>query len=130
MSQTEVQHIPMNLWGKDHWSTFAYIECICVDNKGVPSLDRMRCDPDAHPGLTNRGNLHNDKKYPTRLTGGQEVFDHDDWSCVEDMEREELLTWEGTGINPFFVMTKKGMEVAAKLREHKANGGNFSNFKL
>ena len=122
------EHIPMQRWGKDHWSTFAYIECRCVDHKGVPGRNQMRCDADVHPGLTNRANnTFPDSKHPTRLKDG-EVEGHDDWSCADDMEREGLLEWKGTGINPVFVLTKKGKEMAAKLRQHKADGGNFAAF--
>jgi hypothetical protein len=130
MSQTKTEHIPMSKWGRDHWSTLGYIECMCVDNKGVPGRDQMRCDPDVHPGLAGRGTGTTGKKYPTRLKDGEEVYGHDDWSCAEDMEREGLLEWNGTGIHPVFKLTEKGQKLAAKLRQYKADGGNFSNFKV
>ena len=123
--------IPVEMWGKDHWSTFAYIEVRCVDHKGQPDRQHMRCDVDLHPGLAphRRGfSDHTPKKYPTRLKGGVEVQDHDDWSCIDDMEEAGLLKWEGSGIYPIFVLTDKGKVVAGRLRAHKANGGNFAGF--
>lgn len=43
--------VPVEMWGKDHWSTFGYIETRCVDHDGVPDREHMRCDTDLHPGL-------------------------------------------------------------------------------
>lgn len=121
--------IPMEKWGKDHWSMLAYIESRCVDYKGVLDRDHVRCDPDVHPGLTNRGNaMSPSMRYPTRLRGGVQVTQHDDWSCAEDMEKAGLLKWEGTGIHPVFVLTDLGKRVAAQLRQHKMNGGKFADF--
>ena len=77
--------VPMAQWGKDHWSTFAYIETRCVDFDGVPCRDHMRCDLDRHPSLRHRGTSEN--KYPTRLKGGQERQDHDDWDCIDVVVR-------------------------------------------
>jgi hypothetical protein len=31
--------VPIELWGKDHWTTLAYIETRCVDYDGVPNHD-------------------------------------------------------------------------------------------
>jgi hypothetical protein len=124
------EHIPMEKWGKDHWSTLAYVECRCVDNKGVPNREHLRCDADIHPGLTNSANRSRPGvKYPTRLNNNSKVLAHDDWSCIKDMEREGLVEWNGTGINPVFKLTKKGHVVCAELRKHKADGGYFANFE-
>lgn len=121
--------IPTEKWGKDHWSCFAYIEHRVVDHLGIPDLRHMRSNPDIHPGLANPLPTSNGKKYPTRLNDGTKVEEHDDWSCVEDMEAAGLLTWEGTGINPMFVLTDEGHRVAAALRKHKADGGQFNAFR-
>lgn len=126
--------IPMELFGKDHWSTFAYLETRCVDHDGMPDRSHMRTDPDLHPGLGHtRGGLPDPdlprKKYPTRLNNGTEIHDHDDWNCVEDLEAAGLLKWEGTGMYPIFVLTDKGKTVAGRLRAYKSNGGAFHTFK-
>lgn len=127
------EHIPMSLWGKDHWSTLAYIETRIVDYKGQPDRSHMRCDPKRHPGLA--GHVHaalspslGDKNYPTRLKDGKELHDHDDWDCMEDAEAEGLLKWNGTGMYPVFVLTKKGRAICAALRRHKQDGGQFAEF--
>jgi hypothetical protein len=124
--------IPLSKFGKDHWSTFAYLETVHVDFKGVIDRRRLRCDPDLHPGLAHQAS--GDKKYPTRLRfdeqkqAFEEVQDHDDWSCFEDLEREGLCTWRGTGINPVVRLTPYGEKVAGVLRAFKAQGGSFCNF--
>jgi len=127
--------VPVELWGKDHWSTLAYIETCCVDGKGKVVNDRMRTDQDRHPALVGHrvamlstSSLYDDTTYPTRLKGEQSLEDHDDWDCATDMEAAGLLKWEGTGMHPIFVLTEMGIQLCAQLRKHKATGGYFANF--
>lgn len=127
----EIENVPMSSWGKDHWSTLAYIETRIVDYKGRPDSDHMRCDPERHPGLAGRSPISygiRDKKYPTRLKGKQESHDHDDWDCLEDAVAEGLIEWKGTGMYPVFVLTDRGRTVCAALRQHKQDGGQFAQF--
>jgi hypothetical protein len=135
-------HIPIEQWGKDHWSTFAYIETRTVDGKGLVDNQRMRCNPRLHRELANISpfsRVVDGSGSPTRLKNGEEQYCHDDWSCVEDMVKAGLVTAEFRikyfdrvfGGNIVRVkLTEKGLEVAAALRAHKANGGNFSNFEI
>lgn len=124
-------------FGKDHWSTFAYIETVCVDQKGRPSLDRMRCNMNRHPGLVgatvNRfGTAKWKPEYSTRLKGHfqtpNQINGHDDHDCADDLERAGLIKVKGSGIHPVYEMTKLGIQVASMLREHKAKGRNFADF--
>jgi hypothetical protein len=114
-------------FGRDHWSTFAYIEHVCVDRKGVPEIRRMRCDRKRHP-------LHAHLPdgvggdCPTRLKDGVLLHDHDDWDCIADLEAAGLLENIGTNVNPVFRMTTEGNRVASLLRVYKQNGGNFATF--
>lgn len=42
----------MAAWGRDHWSTLAFIETLCVDHHGGLSdkhRRNMRCNPERHP---------------------------------------------------------------------------------
>ena len=121
--------VSVEKFGKDHWSTFAYLECRVVDNKGVVALPQMRCDIDRHPGL--HASIHGTtlKKYPTILAGGEELHDHDDWDCVDDLEAAGFVEQTGTGINPAVRLTELGHEVAAALRKHKGEGGSFATFQ-
>lgn len=123
-------HISIDRWGSDHWSTLAYLETRIVDHRGVPHLDHMRVDMDIHPQFDNQGSRFDSKKRcPTRLNDGTTVEKHDDWSCAEDMEREGLLEWNGTGINPVFSLTEKGWQIAMALRRHRASGGQYKDFR-
>lgn len=117
----------MARWGKDHWSTFAYIETRTVDYKGVPDKRHMRCDPALHPAHAHEGSRMGAPS-PTRLNDG-ELPDHDDWSCLDDAEAAGMLTSSGTGMFPVYALTEEGRRVADALREHKRQGGNFGNFR-
>ena len=122
--------IPISEWGKDHWSTFAYIETRIVDYRGEPDREQMRCDPKIHPHYANTANRSfPDSRYPTLLkTRG--VWSHDDWSCLEDAVEAGLLIEKGTGLNPIYALTDYGKVVISKLREWKAAGNNFKDFTL
>lgn len=119
-------HVPREKWGKDHWSTFAYLETRCVDYKGELDRQHLRIDPDLHPGLAHRGSMG--KKYPTRLKDGEEVQNHDDMSCLDDIEQQGLIIAIGTGMH-LYSITDKGSEIARQLRKHKSNGGSFATFE-
>lgn len=123
--------VPISRWGKDHWSTLAYLETIAVDHgpAAAPYRERMRCDPDIHPHMENQGNRFDPgARYPTRLAGGEELPGHDDWSCLEDAVTEGLLVDAGTGARPAYKFTPLGLRVIAKLRAHKQGGGNYGDF--
>lgn len=115
--------IPMHMWGKDHWSTFAYAGHCATGERHIDK-DKMRTDTDKHPhGLGQRQALFHDarsKKYPTRLRGGIEVNDHDDWDCLADAEAAGLLTW-GTWVNPFVVLTTTGLQAFAQIMAYENN---------
>ena len=138
MKAKEVDYIPMNRWGKDHWSTLAYLETLAVDNRGVIDNKRMRCNPRIHRELANISisGVMDGGKYPTRLKDG-EIDKHDDWSCVEDIEHAGLITTsvKVTKRGMLFgnyqariKMTKLGLSISGMLRNHKASGGNFHEF--
>jgi len=118
--------ISVEKFGKDHWSTFAYAETCVVDSKGQLSTSRMRCHARRHPGLVSVAG--DGSKYPTRLNDGTEVWEHDDWDCLDDLEDVGLLEINGTGINPVIKLTELGYSVAAELRRYKSQGGNFRTF--
>ncbi len=121
--------VEVSQWGKDHWTTFAYLEHRAVEKNGAIDNERMRCDPKRHPGLANSANRMFNKTYPTILKDGSEKHNHDDWDCFEDLIAMGLVTWEGTGIHPVVKFTDKGFLMASRLRTHKANGGSFKNFE-
>lgn len=97
--------VPMERFGKDHWSTFAYLECRAVDNRGMLDHRHMRCHGGRHPlfldayyagrscsdaGLPARDG----RDYATRLKGArdesgrfgsEELVDHDDYDCIGNL---------------------------------------------
>lgn len=128
--------IPMSRWGKDHWSTFAYVETLCVDSPdgmGIPNHQRVQTNYDRHPGLavSIHGENHDGARHGIRLAGGVEMPGpaYDEWDCIDDMEAEGLLANVGTGVNPAYRLTEKGMIVAGQLRAHKARGGRYADFE-
>ena len=123
--------VSIERFGKDHWSTFAYIATCVTGNGGVPHRDRMRTDQDRHPGLVGPRmfiSMLGNMKYPTRLAEGEELPDHDDWDCCEDLEEAGLLVSEGAGIEPVYGLTDLGWEVLKHLTAHKNSGGSFGTF--
>ena len=98
-------------WGKDHWSLFAYVETRCVETGGKLEPAHMR-----------RGT-----ESPTRLKT-REIDNHNDFDVLDDLEFHGLAVNRGSGINPLMELTAKGWEMASRLRQWKAQGGNFHGF--
>lgn len=135
---------PMCLWGKDHWSTLGYIETCCVDHpehlvnevlgdesKGqIGRIDhrRMRTDQMRHAELVGHPAPPPGPKHPTRLQDGKTLDDHDDWDCLMDMEAFGLVEVISYVLG-WIRLTDYGMMVAQALRNHKASGGSFGNFR-
>ena len=137
-------------FGKDHWALMAYVENCCINGRnGFGELDRrrLRCNPNANHMLA--GVFSTDTQwrlnFSTRLAGffefadrsdpekaisaGLQLRGHDDWDCLKDLEAAgyiEVLSL----VNGFVKMTVTGCDVAAKLRAHKAHGGQFAGFRL
>jgi hypothetical protein len=66
--------------------------------------------------------------FGSRLRDGSFVPNHDDWCCIQDMCEAGFFTV--VEIEPGVVLqfTEIGKLMAAKLREHKRDGGNFAEF--
>lgn len=134
----------MSQWGKDHWSTLAYVEARCVDHKGILSNAQLRVNARLHREfayVTPFGSAGRGDKYPTLLRDGAKADGHDDVSCIFDMHAEGLLAVRGRyrngrrtvrfGSREMVVrLTPKGRKIVSALREHKAKGGTFGNFKV
>ena len=128
-------------FGKDHWSLFGYLETCTVDlhpstpGGGEFNHERIRINSGRHAPVNRRRSGPDWKpSYGSRLCGYFDAEDpalqlpwHDDWDCVEDMEREDLLRIVNY-VNGFFILTPLGLNVASALRRHKTNGGMFADF--
>ena len=130
-------------FGKDHWSLLAYIEMRCVDYKGVLDVAHLRV---RNPAI-GMGSYHAPygrpkwkPEYGTRLAGyfkedgtidkTQQIKNHDDLDCADELEEAGYIENMGTGLNPAYKMTKLGNQVASLLRQHKTEGKSFSSFTL
>jgi hypothetical protein len=108
---------PIEAWGKDHWTTLAYLQSCVVTRQGHIDRMRMRGDKDRHPGLWNGIGTG---KYPTRLKGGEELRHHDDFDCLDDLHRAGLVIDLLTGIgNGVVGLTDLGRLVCEELRVHR-----------
>ena len=114
-----MENVPIEKFGRDHWSTLAYLETRAVDCQGKVDPLRMR-SKDSGRGCP-----------PTRLRAHDEqLANHDDYDCLEDMEKAGLLINRGTGSNPVVGLTDRGWKVASCLRRWKAEGGQYSHFPV
>lgn len=109
--------VPMELFGKDHWSTLLFIEHVIVDESG-----KLK-DSDRRMRVWKYGE---DKNYPTRLNDGTEVEKHDDWDCLYDLIEAGIVEHHDDGkLN----LTDRGWKIAGKLRRWKSEGKGIANFK-
>lgn len=117
-------------FGRDHWTTFLYIETRCVDHGGVPNRVHMRCDRRRHPLFAHMvpADGMRESGYPTRLRDGAELHDHDDWDCVADLMAEGLLENFGLSMDPVYRLTQDGIRVASLLRVYKSTKGTLDGF--
>lgn len=122
--------IPMSKWGKDHWSTFLYLETRIVDHRGIPNRRHIQANKNRHPLLVSIGG--DGSAFGIRLANGVTLAgpDYDEWDCIDDMVEVGLLENEGTGMNPVFRLTELGEKVAGQLRAHKARQLSYNTFKV
>lgn len=140
------EYIPMGFWGKDHWSTLAYLESVMVDCAGfqVGTDARMKtgrrnwrvmaegcASPKRAGRATNALSMVMTEEQSTKLNNGQRVSGHDDWSCVQDMAAEGLFAQAPDAIEPGVILafSPKGVEIANGLREFKRNKGQSAQFR-
>lgn len=126
-----VDFIPVEKWGKDHWSLLAYIETCCVDQEGHFELVRIRVNPNTHP-LCAVGKLSPRKwmpSYGTILNDGTVLEEHDDINCLNDLEKAGMIYVKSL-VNGFAQLSPLGIKVSALLREHKIAGKMYRDFRL
>lgn len=135
-------YVPLDKFGRDHWSTLAYVETVMVECGGF----QVGSDPHMRSGRRNwrvlregcpkpkrptRSSLANDlvmsREHGSRLSDGTYVPGHDDWHCIQDMV---VLGFFDSDAEPGVTLRflPLGQSVALALRQHKANGGTFASF--
>jgi hypothetical protein len=136
----------MDQWSKDHWSTLAYVETVMVDCAGfqVGHDGRMKtnrrhfrvmsseCPQPKRPGRsTSAMAVVMRPEHATKIKDGTVIDGHDDWMCVQDMAAEGLFTVGPDDVEPGVVLhfSERGKDIAAALRQHKADGKNFASFE-
>ncbi|TAL41401.1 MAG: hypothetical protein EPN91_10830 [Salinibacterium sp.] len=112
-------------WGRDHYSTLAYLGHVYHRDAGQIERDKMRCKESRRhmKGELARMIPEDGTRYPTRLQNGDELDDHDDYDCAYDLVAGGVLTDVGTGINPQFELTPKGLQVWSYLTRTRKTAG-------
>ncbi len=69
-------------------------------------------------------------EHATILNDKQQVANHDDWCCMQDMAAAGLFDLDVDAIEPGTTLhlSVHGQNIVAALRNHKANGGRFADF--
>lgn len=139
--------ISVRYWGKDHFSTLAYIETVMVDCGGfqVGADPRMRsnrrnyrvmiegCRKPRRPRDASADMCQvMEPRHTSFLRHGATSENHDDWCCIQDMAYAGFFTVFAEDIEPGVVLhfSDLGRAAATALREFKSVGGSFSTFEL
>lgn len=128
------EHISRERWGKDHWSTLAYLGTCAMDGRPFKP-EKMRCNPATHLGYLARvqvGFLPDAKPewkptWGTILADGR-LDDHDDYDVCDDLEREGLAEFFSYA-NGTFTLTDAGLDMVREITRHKMRDGKFRNFR-
>ncbi|MCY9874510.1 hypothetical protein [Vibrio barjaei] len=115
-------------FGKSHWSLLMYAKKCCDESNSRPGqlrLNRMRCNPDNHPGLSN-GLLWRDG-FSSVTKDGSTIAGHDDWDCLGDLQSAgylDILCIKRHQVK----LTERGQKIAKKVELFFERGGEFSDF--
>lgn len=139
------EYIPMSYWSRDHWTTLSYIETVMVDFAGfqVGADARMKsnrrnfrvmsqeCPKPKRASNGSAQAMVMDPSYATKLNDGQQVPNHDDWACVQDMAAEGLFVQLPDDVQPGTILrfSEKGHKVANAFREFRRDGGKSGDFR-
>lgn len=141
----EQAYVPMARWGRDHWRCLVYVEAVMVEMAGfqVGADPRMtanrrhyrvlaeQCPRPKRPSHPVRPGMVMRPEHATTLADGTQPDPwHDDWSCVQDFAAEGLFTVGPEQVEPGSTLTfsDEGLALTAKLRQHKAAGGQYRDF--
>lgn len=129
-------YVPVEKWGRDHWSMLAYFRSIEVDRGQflVVADPRMRLGRRHYRVLgAAEPCLPMDPKCGSRLNDDTYIPRHDDVHCLGDFANAGLLASSGNlEVEPgdALHLSEKGIQLVEALQQHKASGRSFSNFKV
>ena len=136
--------IPLEFWGKHHWSTLAYVDSVMTDCAGfeVGADARMKSNRRNFRVMLELNPLP--KRAGRRLVGGcvmrpqhtsvlKEATsqNHDDWCCIQDMAAEglfRLIREDHVEPGAILCWSDRGQVLANALRAHKQAAGSFADF--
>jgi predicted transcriptional regulator len=127
--------VPKEKFGRDHWSTFAYLGSVETNREGVPDRDKMRTHRKNRLRMSQVQALMTVAGVGwtgTRLADGTELEEHDDWDCLDDLEAAGLLKNIGTGFHPVVELTDEGWRLykaVSKFRRAGVPGRSFADFQ-
>lgn len=124
-----MQKVTESQFGKDHWSTLAFLETQIVDKSLPIDLKRMRVN-ETKRAFNNGSPFGWREHYSTILKDGSVASGHDDIDVLDDLEEYGYIKNNGTHINICPELTDKGWKVCEAIRKHKGIGGSFKTFDL
>lgn len=114
-----MEHIvPIDKFGRDHWSTLLYIESCAVDRGGQLDDRKMRTKV-----------YGKEWKYGTILNDGTKIEMHDDWDCLTDFRAAGIIKNNSTSIKGA-ELTDFGWHLAHQLRRRRAEGLTDADFRV
>lgn len=123
-------------WMQAHWTAFYYVaEIAAQDGSCKPDPKRLRCNELEHPEIAKRLREQADGEVPvleghdTETTVGT-LYEHDDWSCLEDAEDAGLLSCDYRGSQKKYKLTPMGYRALKLIEEHLAEGLEVKDFRL
>ena len=147
-------YVPEAQFGRDHFTSLAYVETVLVVCGGflMGADARMRlgrrhyrvmlqeCPRPLRTGLTRPETVVMDREQGSRLHDGTVVVGHDDWHCIQDMAEAgyfmtgkrnspvQVATAEDIEPKAWLHLSPRGREVLNALRDFKATGGSYAQF--
>lgn len=127
--------IPKEQFGRDHWSCFSYLAHCATAREGEPERDKMRTHPrNRHLMSQLQAMMHMAGVgwSKTRLLGGVELDEHDDYDCMFDLIDAGLFLAIGSGMHPIVKLTDEGfriLKLVSDFRRAGVPGRSYDDFR-
>lgn len=119
--------VPIGEFGRDHYSTLAYVGVRARRFGGRLDPSHMRTAKSRHPQKAAVHHAHQffGRDKPTLLMGGTALPGHDDWDCLDDLIDAGLVQEAGESA---YVLTDLGADLHDRLVKHRRDGGTYATF--